>query len=77
MAHLMARPAGTATRASHYGGVGGVDITRTDNGYSVEIPAPGFKPSEIDVTFENGMLTLTLSVHAKAQRKKIDVTFQS
>ena len=127
MADLMTRPnAGGARPAladwlgwdpfrtffGNYGGATGLEINRTDNGYTVEIPVAGFKPSEIDVTFENGvlsivgkaekrqftrtlllpdeidpdnigarvehgMLTLMLSVHPKAQPKKIEVKFEN
>jgi len=86
----------------------GVDVARTESGYTVEIPVAGYKPEEIDVTFEdgvvtvngksekrtftrtlvvpedvdpeqinahveNGMLTLTLALHPKAQPKKIAI----
>ena len=43
----------------NYGGSTGLEINRTDNGYTVEMPVPGFKPNEIDVTFENGVLAVT------------------
>jgi HSP20 family molecular chaperone IbpA len=36
----------------------GVDIARTDSGYTVEVPVPGFKPDQIEVTLEDGMLTV-------------------
>ena len=86
----------------------GINVTRSESGYSVEIPVPGFRPDDIDVTFEdgtvtvngkgekrnftrtlvvpedvdpeqisahveNGMLTLTLALHPKAQPKKIAI----
>jgi HSP20 family protein len=91
---------------------GGIDVQRTDRGYAVEIPVPGFKPDQINVTVddrtltvrgeserrkftralllpeeidtdnieakvENGLLTLTLNVHPKAQPKKIEVRVNS
>ena len=37
----------------------GMDIERTDSGYTVEIPVAGFKPEEIEMTFENGVLTIS------------------
>ncbi len=37
----------------------GVEITRTDTGFNVEIPVAGFKPEEIDVTLEDNVLTVT------------------
>lgn len=86
----------------------GIDITRTESGYVVEIPVAGYKPEQIDITLEDGlltvkgqsdkrnfsrtftipedvdedhieanvehgMLTLTLTLHPKAQPKRITV----
>ena len=86
----------------------GVDVVRSDDGYTVEVPVAGYKPEEIDITFEdgvvtvngksdkrtftrtlvvpedvdpeqisahveNGMLTLRLALHPKAQPKKIQI----
>jgi HSP20 family protein len=40
--------------------VAGIDVTRTEQGgYKVEMPVAGFKPEEIDVTLEDGVLTVT------------------
>jgi HSP20 family protein len=36
----------------------GLDIQRTDNGYRLEIPVPGFKPDDINVTIEDRQLTV-------------------
>ena len=35
-----------------------MEINRTDAGYTVEIPVAGFKPDQIDVTLENGLLSV-------------------
>lgn len=35
------------------------DVTRTESGYEVEVPVPGFKPEQVDVTFKDGILTVT------------------
>jgi HSP20 family molecular chaperone IbpA len=86
----------------------GIEVTRTDTGYEVEMPVAGFAPNQIDVTVEdgvltasgktekrsfrrsvvlpedidteaidakveNGLLTLTLKLHPKAQPKRIEV----
>ncbi len=91
---------------------GSLDVHRADDGYTVEIPVPGYAPTQIDVTIEdriltvsgqserrrftrsialpeeidadtvganveNGMLTLTLRIHEKAQPRKIAVTVGS
>jgi HSP20 family protein len=36
----------------------GFDIQRTDDGYRVEVPVPGFKPEDINVTIEDRQLTI-------------------
>jgi len=36
--------------------VSGLDISRTDSGYVVEVPVAGYRPEDIDVTLENGVL---------------------
>ncbi|HET7815538.1 MAG TPA: Hsp20 family protein [Candidatus Baltobacteraceae bacterium] len=36
----------------------GVEIARTETGYTVELPVAGFKPDQIDVTLEDGVLTV-------------------
>lgn len=35
-----------------------VDIRQTDSEYVIEASAPGFKPDEVEVTFDDGVLTL-------------------
>ncbi len=44
-----------------------MDVRRTDGGYRVEAALPGFKPEEIEVTLENG--TLTVSARRSQERK--------
>jgi HSP20 family molecular chaperone IbpA len=96
---------------SFFGGPGygyGADVQRTENGWTVELPLPGYKPDQIEVTVEdrvltvtgkserrnfqrsflipeevdtesigakveNGLLTLTLQLHPKAQPRKIAI----
>ena len=48
----------------------GVDVTRTDTGYTVEIPVPGFKPDDVDITLEDGLL----SVRAKNEKRQFTRT---
>jgi HSP20 family protein len=33
-------------------------VTRTENGYEVEVPVPGYKPEDIDVTYQDGIITI-------------------
>lgn len=35
-----------------------VDVEETEEAYSISADVPGMKPEDIDVTFENGVLTL-------------------
>jgi HSP20 family protein len=37
----------------------GVEIARTENGYSVEIGVAGFAPDQIDVTYKDGAVTVS------------------
>ncbi|MHB8461062.1 MAG: Hsp20/alpha crystallin family protein [Vulcanimicrobiaceae bacterium] len=88
--------------------VSAVEVTRDDKGYRVDVPVAGFGPNDIEVSYEDGvltvsgksekrnftrtfavpedvdpdgihavvahgMLTLTLTLHPKAQPKKIAV----
>ena len=45
---------------------GGIDVQRTETGYTVELPVPGFKPEEINVTVEDR----TLTVAGESERRK-------
>ena len=84
------------------------EINKVENGYTLELPVPGYKPEEIEVTIEdrvltivgktekrqftrtlvlpeeidetnveavveNGMMTLALHLHPKAQPRRIPV----
>jgi HSP20 family protein len=35
------------------------DVTRTESGYIVEVPVPGYGPSSIDVSFKDGVLNIS------------------
>lgn len=41
------------------------DVTRTDQGYEVEVPVPGYTPETIDLSIQGGLLTVT----GKADRR--------
>jgi HSP20 family molecular chaperone IbpA len=49
----------------------GVDIARTETGYTVEVPVPGFKPDQIEVTLEDGLLT----VKGRSEKRNFSRTF--
>lgn len=69
MADLMTRPAtgsllGFDPFRSFFGnapnGYGyGADVQKTESGWTVEIPVPGYKPDQIDVTIEDRILTVS------------------
>jgi len=43
---------------SNYPKVGGVDVYETEHAYIVEAPVSGIKPDDIEVTAENGVITI-------------------
>lgn len=47
------------------------DVTRTEHGYDVEIPVPGFKPEDVDVTYQDDVV----SVNAKSERRSFTRSF--
>lgn len=49
----------------------GIDIARTETGYTVEVPVPGFKPDQIEVTLEDGLLT----VRGRSEKRNFSRTF--
>jgi len=44
----------------------GMDVNRSEDGYTVEIPVPGFKPEEIEITLQDDMLM----VSGKGERRQ-------
>ena len=54
-------------RNSGAGLLPGIDVTRTEaGGFRVEIPVPGYKPDEIEVTLEENVLSVT----GKSERRQ-------
>ena len=47
------------------------DVRRTEAGYEVEVPVPGYKPQDIDVTLQDGVI----AVSGKAERRKFSRSF--
>jgi HSP20 family molecular chaperone IbpA len=45
----------------------GIDVSRTEDGYDVEIPIPGFRPEDIDITYQDGVIT----VSGRSERRTI------
>jgi HSP20 family molecular chaperone IbpA len=48
----------------------GFEIARIDNGYKVELPVPGFRPEDIEVTLEDRVLTIV----GKSERRNFTRT---
>ncbi len=49
----------------------GIEINRTEGGYTVEVPVPGYRPEQIEVTLEDGVLT----VKGKNERRSFSRAF--
>jgi len=47
------------------------DVTRTDKGYEVEVPVPGFSAAQVEVTFKDGII----SINAKGDRRSFSRSF--
>ena len=47
------------------------EVTRTENGYQVDIPVPGFKPENVEVTYQDEVI----AVSAKAERRSFARSF--
>ena len=58
------------TFSSAMSSVSGIEVARTETGYTVEIPVPGFKPEDVEVTLEDGLL----SVRGKNQKRQFSRT---
>jgi HSP20 family protein len=47
------------------------EIARTEDGWTVELPVPGFKPDQIDVTVEDRVLTVTGKTERRSFQRSI------
>ena len=47
------------------------DVQKTEDGWNVEIPVPGFKPDQIDVTVEDRVLTVTGKTERRSFQRSI------
>ncbi len=47
------------------------EVTKTEDGWNVEIPVPGFKPEQIDVTVEDRVLTVTGKTERRSFQRSI------
>jgi HSP20 family protein len=48
----------------------GFEISRAENGYKIELPVPGFRPDQVDVTIEDSVL----SIVGKSERRNFTRT---
>ncbi len=37
----------------------GMNVTRRENGYEIEMPVPGFRPEDLDVSYQDGVITVS------------------
>jgi len=49
----------------------GFDVSRTESGYEIEVPVPGFNSSNLEVMLKDGILT----VNAKNDRRTLSRSF--
>jgi HSP20 family protein len=47
-----------------------VDIAEIENGYRIQAPVPGFKPEDVEVTFSDGVLTISARRSHEETRKE-------
>lgn len=45
-----------------------VDVSESDEGYTVKASLPGVKPEDINITFNNGALTIQAETHAEEEK---------
>lgn len=51
----------------------GIDVTRTEDGYDVEIPVPGYRPQDIDITYQDGVITASGRSERRSFTRSISV----
>ncbi|MCB0430934.1 MAG: Hsp20/alpha crystallin family protein [Flavobacteriales bacterium] len=51
-----------------------VNVVDNEGNYEIEVAAPGFKKDDIQVTVENGVLTITGKVENESEEKKKNYT---
>ena len=44
-------------------GRGGMDVRRTEDGYELELPMPGFRPEDINISYQDGTLSVEAGTH--------------
>lgn len=43
----------------NWGSLLGLNIAKRADGYEIEMPVPGFKPDDLDVSYQDGVITVT------------------
>ncbi len=49
----------------------GIDVTRTESGYEIEMPVAGFTPEQIEITVEDGVLTASGKAEKRSFRRSV------
>ena len=57
--------------APYGGGAFNGEVQKSEDGWVVEIPVPGFKPDQIDVTVEDRVLTVTGKTERRSFQRSI------
>jgi HSP20 family protein len=47
-----------------------VDIKETEDGYVIKAPVPGFKPEDVEITFSDGVLTISANQREEKEEKE-------
>ena len=47
-----------------------LNVVRTENGYRIEAPLPGWRPADVEVTFSDGVLTINARRSETRSRKQ-------
>jgi HSP20 family protein len=37
----------------------GVEVTRSDDGYEIEVPVPGYRSEDLDISYQDGVITVS------------------
>lgn len=37
----------------------GIEVSRREDGYEIEMPVPGFRPQDLDISYQDGVLTVS------------------
>jgi|SRR5579872_6648166 len=50
-------------------GMSGVEIARRDDGYDIEVSMPGFRTQDVEITYQDGVVTITGRNERRSMRR--------